>query len=288
MRNHIRQAVTEHQLTLITNDLTELDELLQIYAAYMAAGGCTDRTISERLRSVRRLMRRAGVDQVDQLCQADALRYIASVTSKSSRATYGHHVRSFAAFLESQDIPAPFAKGLPVPRFPHGVPRPIDANELAAALACGRQHERTMLMLAAYAGLRVSEIGRVAGEDLDRTAGALFVLGKGGKQAIIPTHSLLLDQARLYPPRGFWFGTGRGLTRSAVWRTMHMALARVGSTAAPHQVRHFYGTSLLDSGANIRVVQELMRHAKLSTTQVYTQVRPTDLRAAIDRLPEIA
>lgn len=269
-------------------DLPCLNDLLLVYAAFMAAAGCTDRTISERLRSVRRLLRSAGTDRVDRLTQADALLYIASVTSKSSRATYGHHVRSFATFLESQGIPAPFAKGLPVPRFPRGVPRPCDPNELAAALACGRQHERTMLMLAAYAGLRVSEIGRVRGEDLDRDAGALFVLGKGGKQAIIPTHSRLLEQAQHYPARGYWFGSGRGLTRSAVWRHMHAALARIGSSAAPHQIRHFYGTSLLDSGANIRVVQELMRHANLSSTQVYTQVRPTELRAAIERLPEIA
>lgn len=99
---------------------------------------------------------------------------------------------------------------------------------------------------------------------------------------------MLLERAQHYPDRGYWFGGGRGLTRSAVWRNMHTALTRVGSTATPHQVRHFYGTSLLDSGANIRVVQELMRHAKLSTTEIYTQVRPTDLRAAIDRLPEIA
>lgn len=270
-------------------DLPCLNDLLLVYAAFMAAGGCTDRTISERLRSVRRLLRSAGTDRVDRLTQADALLYIASVTSKSSRATYGHHVRSFAAFLESQNIPAPFAKGLPVPRFPRGVPRPIDANELAAAIACGTRRERTMLILAAYAGLRVSEIGRVRGEDLDRGTGTLYVLGKGGKQAIIPAHRLLLDEADHYPARGSWFGlTDAGSCRSSVWRFMHRALDRIGSTAAPHQVRHFYGTSLLDSGANIRVVQELMRHANLSSTQVYTQVRPTELRAAIDRLPEIA
>lgn len=260
---------------------------LDLYSDYLRAGNASDRTVRERVAGARRLLEHADSGEPEDLTYLDAVRFIGSVSAKASRATYSQHVRSFARFLDAAGRPCGFATGLPAAKFPRGVPRPIDVNELAAAIATAAPAARTMLLLSAYAGLRVSEIGRVRGEDI--SVDRFFVRGKGGDDQVIPAHPLLIEQAALYPPAGYWFpGPNRGgITRVSVWRNMREALDLVGSTATPHQVRHFYGTSLLNSGANLRVVQELMRHANLSSTQIYTKVRDADQRRAIESLPDL-
>lgn len=144
-----------------------------------------------------------------------------------------------------------------------------------------------MVLLAALAGLRVHEIAKVRGDDFDLERGTLTVVGKGNKRATIPLHPILLD---LVPtmPAGYWFthweSPDEPIAGKSCGQAISRAMARAGVAATAHQLRHWYGTSLLESGADLRTVQELMRHESLATTQVYTRVTSERRRAAIHAL----
>jgi len=263
--------------------------LLTNYADYLTASGAARRTVEARTQGARRLLGLAGTDDPERVTTLHALALIGSVQARASRATYYQHVRSFARFCTAIGLSVTFADRLPVVTFPRGVPRPIDSGELTAAVAVAGRGPAMMLRLAALAGLRVSEIARVAGEDVN--ADLLRVTGKGGRVDVLPLHPAIRAHAHSFPPVAPWFpspATGRPVSRWLVWRDMTTALRTVGSQATPHQLRHYYATALLEAGSDLRTVQELMRHASLATTQVYTRVTDERKRAAILSLPGIA
>lgn len=265
-----------------------MSDILDCYTDYLRASGAAVRTVTARLEGARRLLAVAGSDDPARVRLEHALHYVASVPAATSRATYYQHVMAFARFLDAVGYPAEFARHLPAARFPRGLPRPIDVNELSAALAVASRRPRMMLLLAAFAGLRVSEIAMVHGEDVN---GNVYVRhGKGGQVGMVPTHPTIEVAARDFPASGPWFANKDGvpMSRVSVWRHMTDVLRTVGSSATPHQVRHYYGCALLDSGANARTVQTLLRHANLSSTQVYTRVTDVARRRAIEALPDIA
>lgn len=145
-----------------------------------------------------------------------------------------------------------------------------------------------MVLLAALAGLRVHEIAKVHGHDLDLEQGTLRVIGKGAKDALIPLHEVLIHEALMYPRDDWWFPAYSGpcphVGRQAVSKTIAAAMHRAGVESTPHALRHWYGTSLLERGVDIRIVQELMRHSSLQSTQIYTKVSGTQRQIAIGKL----
>lgn len=133
-----------------------------------------------------------------------------------------------------------------------------------------------MILLGALAGLRVHEIARVHTNDIDQAHGIITVTGKGGTTWALPLHEQLLKLAS--KPRGYWFPSpikiGQPVSNNYVYKRIKSILVKAGlSEATPHQLRHSYGTELLRRGADIRTVQELMRHIHLNTTQIYTEVQ---------------
>jgi integrase/recombinase XerD len=259
---------------------------MEAYRRWLTAGGRSPRTIAGRLQGAARLLRGAGYDPT-AITASQVIDYMASVPAAWSRHTYYQHAASFAAFLDSQAIPAGFMRGVPKPVTPRGVPRPMDRTELRSAIDAAGPRAAMMLRLAAFAGLRVSEIAMVRGEDVGQS---IFVTGKGGHRAMIPTHPCITAAAAAddFPVHGWWFVNRAGdpMTRISVWRAMTEALRAVGCTATPHQARHLYGTALLEAGADVRVVQVAMRHASLATTARYLLVTDERLRAAVHRLPQ--
>jgi integrase/recombinase XerD len=152
-----------------------------------------------------------------------------------------------------------------------------------------RRRTRMMILLAALAGLRVHEIAKMHGGDLDRISGVLTVTGKGGKTAMIPLHEDLLAEAESWPRADWWFpsyGAAKlpHVTPSAVSQAIKDTMVRAGIDGTPHQLRHWYGTSLLKRGADLRLVQSLMRHESPATTAIYTKVDIDQLRGGIARL----
>jgi len=154
--------------------------------------------------------------------------------------------------------------------------------------------DRAMLEVMYACGLRASEVGDLELSGYEPTASVLRVTGKGGKQRLVPMGvpaSRRLDEylgscrPGLVRPDGrdrgriFLSRTGRALERVAVWQIVkrHAKAAGLGHVH-PHVLRHSFATHLLTGGADLRVVQELLGHADLSTTQIYTHVDRTRLR----------
>jgi integrase/recombinase XerC len=213
--------------------------------------------------------------------------------------------RSFSRFCVRRGIVASDpARTLAFPRLARRLPRTLPQAELARALdrMAGDDpaslRDRALLELAYSAGLRLSELVGLDRGDLDRAAGLLRVRGKGRRERIVPAgRSALaaLDRylaARGGTPGGTPGGRGGGpvfvnpqgtrLSGRTVQRVVRRRLGEVagGLGVTPHALRHSFASHLLDNGADLRAIQELLGHRSLTSTQVYTHVSGSRLRAA--------
>jgi integrase/recombinase XerD len=196
------------------------------------------------------------------------------------------------------------------PRVPQGLPKALSEDEVERLLAAvvgddavGRR-DRAILELLYGGGLRISELVGLSLPDLDLEAGTLRAFGKGSKERVVPVGRLAREalQAWLAPSgrgamaparwarRGdadavFLNQRGGRLSRQGAWAIVRRYGDRVGlgDRLTPHVLRHSCATHMLDHGADIRVVQELLGHASIATTQVYTRVSADRLREVYDR-----
>lgn len=266
-----------------------MEELLDDWGDWQRAAGLSQRTITERRGVIRSLCTATGAGPLDMTPRL-IIRFLGRKGLKpSTRATYHASIRAFYAWAHKAGLLEvdPTAQ-TPTPKRPKAVPRPVTDRQLMLILAvANRRRTRMMVLLAALAGLRVHEIAKVRGCDVDLDSCALTVAGKGGKTAILPLHEAILDAAHLFPTTGYWFPSYQRegpVLPSAVGKAIKSAMNRAGCDTTPHQLRHGFGTSLLNNGANLRVVQELMRHDSIASTQIYTLVSSPQMRAAIDGL----
>jgi integrase/recombinase XerD len=175
------------------------------------------------------------------------------------------------------------------PRFPKtlseaDVEALLAAPDLATALG---MRDRAMLEVLYAAGLRVTELISLKLFEVDTGAGVVRVLGKGSKVRMVPLGEEAVDWIRQYlqGPRAellkkkssdvlFVTGRGEGMTRQAFWQAIKRYGARSipGKKLSPHVLRHAFATHLINHGADLRVVQMLLGHADISTTQIYTHV----------------
>jgi integrase/recombinase XerD len=189
------------------------------------------------------------------------------------------------------------------PTPPRRLPKAIPLDDIEALLEAASApagplaiRDRALLELLYGTGARISEAIGLAVDDLDRESRTVTLHGKGGKSRIVPVGSYALDAVDDYLVRarpGLAAG-GRGtaalllnargapLSRQGAWAVLRAVAERAGLSASisPHTLRHSFATHLLDGGADVRVVQELLGHASVTTTQVYTLV-------TVDRLREI-
>ena len=266
--------------------------LIEEWALWQRSGRRAKRTVAERCRVINLFLTEAAVDPLLS-APMDVAGWMAEHEewSQSTAATYYSYVTSWHKWLVMMDYRTdnPMHK-LQTPRRPERSPRPVADTDLARLLRL-RMHHRTrvMILLHALAGLRVSEIAQVKGEDIDRDAARIQVLGKGSKHAWVPLHPILIELAESMPRHGFWFPgnsrrPGQPVRSKSVSDIIGNAMRRGGIIGTPHCLRHWYATTLLEDGADLRTVQELMRHSSIQTTQVYTQVPDARRRAAVARL----
>jgi integrase/recombinase XerD len=193
------------------------------------------------------------------------------------------------------------------PKIPSSIPKALSESEITRLLdATGGEdthalRDRAILELLYATGLRISELVNLSIGDIDIEAGLLRAFGKGSKERIVPVGRLALKAlAEWYGPGGrsnfvpsqwqhrgdmeavFLSSRGRRLNRQAAWVAIHQAAERagLGDKVSPHVLRHSFATHLLDHGADVRVVQELLGHASITTTQIYTKVSGDHLRRA--------
>jgi integrase/recombinase XerD len=213
-------------------------------------------------------------------------------------------VRGFHRFLLREgtlgtDPAAAVKPPSPVKRLPKALPLDEVERLLDAAGSGGTAlalRDRALLEMLYGTGARISEAVGLDVDDVDLESGAVRLLGKGSKERAVPVGSYACEavSAYLVRARPQLSGVGRGsaalflnarggrLSRQSAWAVLRAAAERAGVRAdvSPHTLRHSFATHLLDGGADVRVVQELLGHASVTTTQVYTLV-------TVDRLREV-
>lgn len=204
-----------------------------------------------------------------------------------SRTTFYGHLHSYFAYATQVGIVDldPMA-AMHRPRAPKGIPRPLTAEQVDQVMAAApNANVRAWLTLGLYAGLRAHEVAKLRGQDVE--VNQLFVCGKGGRNAFVPTHPVVWALAASRPATGWWFPTNSG-TGHVSARTVSALTAKLftanGIEGSIHRTRHTFATRLLRAGVNIRVVQRLMRHECLSSTEIYLAVDDDECRDGISRL----
>jgi integrase/recombinase XerD len=217
-------------------------------------------------------------------------------------AVRGLHAFARAQGLTSDDPAREVAPPAPPKRLPKAitideVERLLDAAGSTADPDPRALRDRALLEFLYGTGARISEVTGLDVDDLDHLAAdpAVKLSGKGGKQRYVPVGSYAVAALDAYLVRGrpvlaaagarksspavFLNARGGRLTRQGAWGVLREAAVRSGkSDVSPHTLRHSFATHLLDGGADIRVVQELLGHASVTTTQVYTLVTVDKLR----------
>jgi integrase/recombinase XerC len=251
---------------------------------------------------------------------ADIRAFVAGLYRHNDAASIGRKLsalRTFFHFLHGRgEVSGNPARQVPSPRRKKALPRALDADAAAALVEApshpdagtatpGALRDRAMFEVLYGAGLRVSEACALDRDDIDRAryggGGALLRVrrGKGGKDRLVPLGSQALaaldrylaeGRPRLCHPKSghqdlaalFLNRHGGRLTPRSVQRQVSRAAILTGSEATPHALRHSFATHLLDSGADLRSIQELLGHASLSSTQVYTKVSLDHLMKVYD------
>ena len=209
-------------------------------------------------------------------------------------------LRAFYRYCENEKLlPENVAEHLSLPRRWKRLPKSLTAEEIERLLQPrpgedpGDLCDQALLELAYASGLRLSELRLLRLEQLHLDAGFVTVIGKGNKERVVPvgraavaalTRYLEAGRPRLVNRRSpaAVFLTRRGTPFAAVtlwWRVKRrVRLAGIGRTVTPHMLRHSFATHLLEHGADLRVIQELLGHANISTTEIYTHVAGSRLR----------
>jgi integrase/recombinase XerD len=279
--------------------------------------GLADNTLKSYRRDLRRYagwLAGRGVDSLDDVHEDTVTEFLVSLregdadhpplsagsAGRTVVAVRGFHRFAVREGLTRVDPSAAVRPPAPAKRLPKALPLADIERILDAAGAPGTAlalRDRALLELLYGTGARISEAVGLDLDDLDLSGddGATVLLrGKGGKERMVPVGSYARDalDAYLVRGRGALAGLGKGvpavflnarggrLSRQSAWAVLTKAADRAGVTAevSPHTLRHSFATHLLDGGADVRVVQELLGHASVTTTQVYTLVTVDSLR----------
>lgn len=209
-------------------------------------------------------------------------------------------LRAFYRFAENEKLlPVNVAENLSLPRRWKRLPKALTNDEINRLLKPDEPVtpaslcDQAVLELAYASGLRLSELRNLRLEQLHLDAGFVTVIGKGNKERVVPvgrtaiaalTCYLEAGRPKLVTPRspGTVFLSGRGtpFAQTTLWARIKRRVQRCGveRNITPHMLRHSFATHLLDHGADLRVIQELLGHASINTTEIYTHVAGSRLR----------
>ncbi|HEU5476052.1 MAG TPA: site-specific tyrosine recombinase XerD [Actinophytocola sp.] len=273
----VERGTSRHTLDGYARDLRR-------YADHLAAAGVsrfdgvTERHVSEFLATLRE-----GTAEHPPLAAASAARALVAV-----RGLHRFAVRDGL-------VPVDAAREVRPPATPRRLPKALPVDVVLRLLdGVGVPRDRALLEVLYSTGARISEAVGLDIDDLDRTERTVRVDGKGGKQRLVPIGrpALAAVDAYLVRARPALAARGRGtpalflnargtrLSRQTAWQILKTAAEHAGisTPVSPHTLRHSFATHLLEGGADVRVVQELLGHASVTTTQIYTLVTVNTLR----------
>ena len=288
-----------------------IERFLRFLAAERGASPLTLKSYREDLRQLEEFLRSAGCRTPGEASSVILRRFASGLHAAgyaaSSVARKLASTRSFYAFGQREGwVPANPAKPLRSPRRSRKLPKFLTGEEIGRLLAApkparaGGLRDRAILELMYSSGVRVRELVGLDDADLDIRGGTIRVRGKGRRERLgmVGSHAQAALQAWLAarprpaiaPPLGaprplFTNRFSGRLSVRGVARLLekHLAVAGLSRRASPHTLRHSFATHLLDAGADIRSVQELLGHKSLVTTQIYTHVTTTRLLDAFDK-----
>nr|WP_231963874.1 site-specific tyrosine recombinase/integron integrase [Thermococcus chitonophagus] len=225
----------------------------------------------------------------------DALRFLAKLRKKGySMRSLNLVVQALKAYFRFEGLDYE-AERLKNPKVPKTLPKSLTREEVKRLIeVIDSPRDRLIILLMYGAGLRISEVCNLKKEDIDFENHLLRVKGgKGGKDRIIPLPEELLDEIKRYldarkDSSPYLFVEKRRkkkdkLSPKTVWRIIKVYGEKAGINLTPHQLRHSFATHMLESGVDIRIIQELLGHANLSTTQIYTKVTAKHLKEAVEK-----
>ena len=275
----LERGASRHTVAAYRGDLAQLQEFLRGRHVEI------DDASADDLEAFAGLLEQAG------LAPATRRRRLAA-----ARSLLRHRGRIGARPMDARAIVA-------LPRLPKRLPRVLSFEQATLVVehpdsAPLGLRDRAALELLYGGGLRVSELTGLRPGDLDLERGLVRVEGKGGRQRIVPMGRLAADAARRYLSRGrphlgkqqeaaafLLNARGRRISRQGVFGIVRSHAAAVGieQPVTPHVLRHSFATHLLERGADLRVVQELLGHASVATTEIYTHLGDGALRTAFER-----
>lgn len=282
----VERGASPHTLVAYSRDLRR-------YLVHLAALGRTslDGVAPEDVTGYLAALR-SGTEQHRPLAASSAARSLAAV-----RSLHAFAAREGLARLDT-------AHEVRAPRLPQRLPKALPVADVERILAAAEGdtplalRDRALLEVLYGTGARVTEAVGLAVDDVDTGASSVRLFGKGSKTRVVPLGSYALAAVEAYLVRGrpelarrgrgtpmlFLNARGGPLSRQSAWMILRSTAAKAGlpeataATVSPHTLRHSFATHLLEGGADVRVVQELLGHSSVTTTQLYTKVTVDSLR----------
>jgi integrase/recombinase XerD len=295
----------------VTADAAALQEIERFTDALWMEHGLSENTLAAYrtdLAGLAAWLHQQAIGTLPEARREDLLAYLAERVVAGARprttARLLSSLRRFYRYLVREGrLQADPSVRIDTPRIGRPLPDSLSEREVEDLLAAPDVEDtlglrdRAMLELLYACGLRVSELVGLASEQLNLTQGVVRLTGKGNKERLVPLGEEAVDWVQRYldgsrpqlagsvlAKQLFITARGKGMTRQAFWyRIRHYALkSGINKHLSPHTLRHAFATHLLNHGADLRVVQMLLGHSDLSTTQIYTHVareRLKDLHA---------
>jgi integrase/recombinase XerD len=270
--------------------------------------GLSENTIQAYLRDLTKyssfLQKNEQISSLNKVSRIHIMNYLHHLKdSNHSAATIARTISSIRAFhqhlLREREVDQDPTVHIETPQKERKLPKILSQNEVEALLSQPQKNtplgvrDNAMLELLYATGMRVSELVQLNTTDIHLTMGFVHCLGKGNKERIIPVGTLAqkaletyIQNARNELLKGkqnealFLNHHGRRLSRQGFWKNLKKIAneANIKKELTPHTLRHSFATHLLENGADLRAVQEMLGHADISTTQIYTHVTKTRLK----------
>ena len=282
-----------------SGDASALEPLLDRFMeGAVFEAGLSDHTLSAYAADLRRYLDYLDDQEIESaadILREDVLDHIGGLQAQGlaprSCARHLSAIRRFHRFLLDENIAGHDpTEAFDAPRLTRTLPHYLNADEIERLLAAPGQapenaaRDAAILELFYSCGLRISELARLPLKNVDIEEGFIRVRGKGAKVRLVPLGTraaakihcwrTLRAQGPIHEDTLFLTKRGRGMSRGTIWRIVkHYArAANIQQNVTPHMLRHSFATHLLDHGADLRAVQEMLGHADIGTTQIYTHV----------------
>lgn len=280
-----------------------MNELIESFKIYLQVEkGYSKNTVSAYISDLVSFDQSNAKIPLEKVNEKDIKKYLLKIKDDgycpSTLARKLSSIKTFYKFLTNEgyvnDLPV---VNLPVGRKPLRLPETIDTESVKELIESAKgikpvdYRDRAILEVLYGAGLRISELIGLNYDDIDREDGFVRVFGKGSKERLVPLGKKALKAVNDYIAKSwlimakdsrnalFLNVRGRRLTRQAIWLIVKKYANECSLQIHPHTLRHSFATHLLENGADLRSVQQLLGHSSISTTQIYTHLNQRHLRS---------